>query len=91
MTLGRKDMLVWIIANPLIKEYLESSKDNSMENGGSMSVGKKEETEFLEGPVNGFQSFSNVNPIFLIFSSLLFLHSWQLLFSSRLLDISKKS
>ena len=84
-------MLVWIIANPLIKGILKVVKDNSMEDGGSMSLGKKEEIEFLESQVNRFQSFSNLNPIFLIFSSLLFLYSWQLLFSSRLLDISKKS
>lgn len=62
-------------------------QDNSMEDGESISLVKKEETEVLERPFNRFQSFSNANPIFLISSSLLFLYSSQLQLFSTLLDL----
>lgn len=68
MALGGEDcgfleviyMIVWIIINPSFKEYFQSDKkDNrgSMEDGESISLGKKGEMEVLESMINRFQSF----------------------------------
>lgn len=71
-----------------MKEYLE--KDNSVEEGKTISLGKKEEMNVLKSPLNRFQSFFNVDPIFLILSSFLLPPSCQLQFFSAVLNISKK-